>query len=64
VAGVDLESSFLKLMDEGRKQREALIEAVDLVRRFQIGDPAVWIDAARAMPRLEEVEAQARNPEK
>lgn len=57
---VDLESSFLKMVEDGRNQRKALQLAMSLLRRFQSGDPAVWMDASKAMPDLEVIEARSK----
>lgn len=56
---ISLESDFLRMIEDGKTQRAALHAAIDLVRKFQIGDPDVWRQAAQAMPQLEEVDARA-----
>lgn len=60
---ISLEGDFLRMIEDGKKQRVALETAMDLVRRFQSGDPAVWMHAAKAMPQLEEVAARAKQIE-
>lgn len=57
---LSLESDFLKLIEESKEQRAALLAALELVRRFQGGDPSVWMDAAKTMPMLEAVEKRLK----
>lgn len=56
-----IEQSFLKLVESSKRQRAALMEAMEIIRSFQRGDPDAFANAARASPRLEEVELEAKN---